>query len=384
MNKTYIGMTLAIILISLALYNIPSSTDIYSLEKKQKNNSVISLRKESSETLLVNTNIEDKTKRLSKHQNSSEITIENNLSMASVSTRQNYYNFMSFQEPLLILRTLNLWISTEETKDKVTLELTRKALINQLHFSEDTKEALKLLETLIRDDNKNINERLFFTSILGPVATEESTEILLGLSLSLDNPRLIHAILTGIRAAGDQRWDGEYQASISAPLEKAWHSTERKGQYFAIASGISKAGTSAGTRLLITGLLDSQLTYDELKISKDEKISAAFRSLKDFRNPEAIPVLASMLDGKEYKNNEAAFLLAGNSLAEMGKAKSTEELLSWAVKAPSNKAIWAKKWFAKVRDPSSLKLMKESIDGFSFSSNRIKDEVIRAYRRKSG
>jgi len=384
MNKTYIGMTLAIILISLALYNIPSSTDIYSLEKKQKNNSVISLRKESSETLLVNTNIEDKTKRLSKHQNSSEITIENNLSMASVSTRQNYYNFMSFQEPLLILRTLNLWISTEETKDKVTLELTRKALINQLHFSEDTKEALKLLETLIRDDNKNINERLFFTSILGPVATEESTEILLGLSLSLDNPRLIHAILTGIRAAGDQRWDGEYQASISAPLEKAWHSTERKGQYFAIASGISKAGTSAGTRLLITGLLDSQLTYDELKISKDEKISAAFRSLKDFRNPEAIPVLASMLDGKEYKNNEAAFLLAGNSLAEMGKAKSTAELLSWAVKAPSNKAIWAKKWFAKVRDPSSLKLMKESIDGFSFSSNRIKDEVIRAYRRKSG
>jgi len=306
-----------------------------------------------------------------------------NLAAVSVQERQQYYNGLLDQSPLEIFKQLIAILNSDIPYDPIRIELISSALEYQLQHTLQNEQVYQLFYEYLNSQDGTDAQKEQLITILERTSTPESVDVLLTSANGSPDSNINSRIRSALAKTADYRWDGRFHEELSSRLEQAWASTENESFHPSIATAIAKVGSPNGVRLLLDELLASNGSYDEIKISDNPKAQAALRSLGNVRNPEAVPVLSELLKEQNSTTSNATTIISGNTLAAMGRPEATQALLEWSVVAQDDQAIWAKRWFSKVRDPGSIEIMQQYIDNNQFISTRVKDEVIRVYNKKA-
>jgi hypothetical protein len=287
----------------------------------------------------------------------------------------------------LLSRLGTLWNATgvaspaSEEKALVMMALTRA-----LHSVEaiSNGEVYEQLGALLEGTALSLTAKLEIASMLGSVQTPQSVRILLGEYQKAADSNLRESLGNAIARTGENRWEGQIHEDLSPPLEAAWPLAKDDPKLAqALADGLAKVGTQNGVQLLVGEVLRSAQTLEGLSDLKDVQGQAAFLALEKVRNPNAIAVLSAGLTKPD--SSDLQRYVCGTSLAAMGKADATQALLRWAATAPDQEAVWAERWFGRMRDTGSFQLVATALSETSaikFTSAPVQNAVANGQRNR--
>lgn len=287
----------------------------------------------------------------------------------------------------LLSRLGPLWSATSvgspasEEKALVIMALTRA-----LHFGEaiSNEAVYKQLGALLEGNALSLAAKLEIASMLGSVQTPQSVQLLLGEYQKAADSNLRESLGSAIARTGENRWAEQIHEDLSPPLEAAWPLAKDDPKLAqALADGLAKVGTQNGVQLLVSEVLRSAQTLEGLSGLKDVQGQAAFLALEKVRNPNAIAVLAAGLTKPD--SSDLQRYVCGTSLAAMGKADATQALLRWAATASDQEAVWAERWFGRMRDTGSFDLVANALSQTStikFNSPTVQTALANGQRNR--
>lgn len=272
-------------------------------------------------------------------------------------------------------------LSTEETfsvllnafndKDDDVLNIAQDSLIKRAHKGDDrgSQKIRKLYRGV-----PGATQR-YFVWLLGEMATPGALEALIGIA-KVKDPQYTTA-LQEIEKIGEHLDENRkglgFRTELSPLLEKELHTALGDRNYLkAIAGGLSTIGSDGGVNALLQ-------TLEKAPGQMETEIIAT--AMTKIRNPEAIPPLAAQLE-QDPELLDSVSLIAGNTLAAIGKPQATHKLLLWAAEAKGqHERDQAIKWLSQVGDEASLNLMLESGQRYTFRDPEMQKNIIELAQR---
>lgn len=302
---------------------------------------------------------------------------------AAVEHRQREYNRW-LQTPAEALWTQ--WRDTTAERDAARRELLGSALLRRLQQGEGDS-VYRQAGHRLSQTSVALLERARLAALLGETATPQALQILLQQLRENPDPALRDALLAAIGQIGDYRWEERFHDELSPLLQAAWRDAGDDAALLTeLAQALAKVGTPEDITLLLQVVEQSGQPVRILRENyrslpeTDVRALAAWRSLDDLRNPDAVPVLAEAL--QRHAPGDAAFKAAGDGLAAMGLAQATEVLMQWAEQAPDDAKPYAEQWFGRVRDEASMRVLRQALSRRkAFHSGAVFDGVRGAFER---
>lgn len=257
----------------------------------------------------------------------------------------------------------NDWQIALAVGDKSTNLLT-EALVKKLRIDPDPH-VLQSLKGVLGSTEVPYNEKIPVVDLLQRAATPETLKLLIeSAQNSTIHPKDNKIILAGIANFGKYRWKDEFHEELSPILEKEWLNSSEHGITYkaAIANALASVGSESGVKVLID-------TLSSNKVNKATKmlIDSALSRLK---NPAAIKPLAEILFNETYYG-KSIWEISGDALSGMEHPDAIRTLLNYAQSSGSKDLIWIERWFGKVRDPSCIKVMEDSIIRDTYENSDI-------------
>jgi hypothetical protein len=234
--------------------------------------------------------------------------------------------------------------------DDLALNVARNQLLVRAKAGDAA--SLDALARLLGDAKGPLSS--YIARILGEVATTGSLNLLVESAKTAGSNENKQAILTAMATIGE--WTEPHHSTESmASILQAYMETlsiDDMEALTAVSRGLATLGSPTGVERVLA--LIKRLPANDRSLTEHRQALAD--TLKEVRNPEAVPVLAkALVDGAA--NAETAEV-AGDALAAMGQPEATAALIDWAaVSQSSTTADTVVRWLAAVRDPKSLELL---------------------------
>jgi hypothetical protein len=258
-----------------------------------------------------------------------------------------------------------------DESDDVTLNVAKNQLLARAKAGDQA--ATSAIVASLETAESALQE--YLVRVLGEIATVDALRALIDVASHsrVTSERAERAALQTIAEIGQWRDESLPPEALSSLLERYFGAIPPQDTetLSAVARGLSSLGTAKGVNQVLE-MLDQLQQNGSSGADTRSRLSEA---LREVRNPEAVPVLATRLQDDPRLTN-ATSRAAGDALAAMGDPQATEALLAWAAgvtdEASGEQAI---KWFSETRDQGSLKLLLEASHREDFRNPALKERL---------
>ena len=302
------------------------------------------------------------------------------LAEADIPTRQRYFDQLAAEVPFKIL---NRWRrASAAPQDEVTLALIQQAFTQSLsRFQKDDPELVAALSEPLTDPGFPIACRAAFAQALADSSTLVGTRALVENATSAaPGAELQETVLGAIASIGaERRADGSYPAELSPALEAAFGSALADPANKSLAKATGHALGQLGTESGVHALLDAFAASAQADGSDPTRpLERAFRNdLEHIRNPAAVPALMEVISGVEAAADSRDPLLtaSGTALVNIGGEEAVGPLLDMLELSPANAKALASAWFANIRQPETIEVVRQRLKNSTFASPVIKSTL---------
>ena len=256
--------------------------------------------------------------------------------------------------------------------DDILLNIAKERLITLGRQGDEAVQ--QALQSAIRSSSPPL--QAYLIGALGEIGNEKA---LAGLLDILNSPiaqtgdsRI--AALDAIAHIGQSPPENASLETLSGLLEKNFDLAETDPlRRNALLSGLSSVGAASG----IEKILRESERLEQSKQMTPELEDSIFSSLRELRNPDALPTLEARLrqdPAMRLKTTRAT----GEALASMGEPRATETLLKWAAEVSSPEQMQqALDWLSQVRDEQSLQILQHADENHRFRDPKMREEINR-------
>lgn len=270
----------------------------------------------------------------------------------------------------------DLWLEQLSAKtDALKLDFIADALSTRLRDPQTNPSAtVTRAQEFFLNNSHDEYAQWQVAQVLGQAATSGTMAALLSLLASTERPGTRALLLDQVAKGSQNNWSGSYHEDFTDLLTAAWEGAAPQSDvipYIGIA--LASVGSPKALDLLFSQIQNGGRTITEFEERADDKAWLAFASLKDVRNPAALPILKAQLAvGSADTITTSA---AGYCLARMGDPRATGILLEYAEANPTDLSAYIPSWFSPMRDEASAKLVDTAVRNAFFANLQNRDVV---------
>ncbi len=264
---------------------------------------------------------------------------------------------------------LDMWVEQAKAKnDALKLDFIADALATRLRDTQnDASATLLRMQEFFLDVNNDEYARWHIAQILGQAATRDTVAALLSLLASTKQGATRAWLLDQVAKASQNNWSGFFHEDFTDPLATAWKAASSQSDALSsLGFALASVGSPGALELLFSHIQSGGQTISEFEQKADEKAWIAFASLKDVRNPAALPVLNAKLGAGA--SDAITTSAAGYCLAKMGDPRATAMLLQFVQANTSDLSGYVATWFSQMCDEASVKLLNSTLKEAAFAN----------------
>jgi hypothetical protein len=254
-------------------------------------------------------------------------------------------------------------------------EVSAQEVIDRLHNSRRYNEDFnKIAQQILLNPSIDLQTKMELLHILTRSATPSAVRLFADLCQMNLPEDLKQQVYSSISQTGDYFWDKESLPEVAPIIIKLWDQARDPKLLNALASAIVKMGDIEGITALFKEVLSPGKTLDDIRQSKDPRVTAALLGLESISNPNVVQVIAAHLNNS---SNSVELNLCIRLLASTGGSEGMHQVLSWAEGANDSYASLIHEVLAGA-SPAVIQSANTAVNGLNFRSDKIKEAILSA------